>query len=382
MTGPAPTLTGRYLLVLDDSLVDDEEAAWDAVRAVTGGEPVAVFPGLGIAVVDRLPEDGAGPGVRVDDPRVLAVEPERRVRAISVDRAVEYIDTAELTWGLQATAVATSARTGRGTRVAVLDTGLDLGHPDFAGRAIQAKSFLTGVETVQDGLGHGTHCIGTAAGPLTPGEGRRRYGIAADTELFVGKVLTDAGTGTDATILAGISWGLESACTVVSLSLGANVREVSAVYEAVGRRALAAGTLIVAAAGNNADRSAGNPGFVGVPANSPSILAVGAVDQRLGIADFSAGSSGVDGGQVDLVGPGVAVYSAWPRPRLAATLSGTSMATPHVAGIAALVAEDTGATGSALWSQLTSSALGLGLPVSDVGAGLVQAPGASEEASL
>jgi subtilisin family serine protease len=371
-------LTGRYLLVLDDGLIDDEQAARDAVRAVAGVEPVAVFPGLGIAVVAGLREDGAGPGVRVDDPRVLAVEPERRVRAIGVQPVVEYADTAELTWGLQATAVAASARTGRGARVAVLDTGLDLGHPDFAGRAIQARSFLAGVETVQDGHGHGTHCVGTAAGPLTPAGGRRRYGIAADAEIFVGKVLSDAGTGTDSTILAGMNWAVESGCTVISLSLGAEVREVSAVYEAVGRRALAAGTLVVAAAGNSADRSAGDPGFVGVPANSPSILAVGAVDQRLGIADFSAGSSPVDGGQVDLVGPGVAVYSAWPRPWLAATLSGTSTATPHVAGIAALVAEATGATGSALWSELTTSALGLGLPASDVGAGLVQAPTASE----
>jgi subtilisin family serine protease len=379
MTGLDPVLTGRYLLLLDDSLLDDEEAARDAVRAVAGVEPVAVFPRLGIAVVERLPEDGAGPGVRVEDPRVVAVEPERRVRVIGVQPAVEYADTAELTWGLQATAVAMSARTGRGARVAVLDTGIDLGHPDFAGRAIQARSFLARVETVQDGHGHGTHCIGTAAGPVTPAECRRRYGIAADAEIFVGKVLSDAGTGTDSTILAGMNWAVESACTVISLSLGADVREVSAVYEAVGQRALAAGTLVVAAAGNNADRSAGDPGFVGVPANSPSILAVGAADQRLGLADFSAGSSPVDGGQIDLVGPGVAVYSAWPRPRLTATLSGTSMASPHVAGIAALLAEETSAAGAALWSELTRSALGLGLPASDVGAGLVQAPSAGEE---
>jgi subtilisin family serine protease len=158
------------------------------------------------------------------------------------------------------------------------------------------------------------------------------------------------------------------------MSLGADVDEVSTVYETVGRRALAAGTLVIAAAGNNADREAGDPGFVGIPANSPSIMAVGAVDQALDVAPFSARSSGRLGGQVDVAGPGVDVYSSWPMPERYNTISGTSMATPHVAGIAALWAQRTGARGEALWGALVRGAARLPLPSDDAGAGLVQAP--------
>lgn len=190
----------------------------------------------------------------------------------------------------------------------------------------------------------------------------------------MGKVLSNQGSGSDTSILAGMNWAIANGCRVISMSLGADVRTVSAAYEAVGRRALAAGTLIVAAAGNNARRSLGNTGFVGIPANSPSIMAVGAVDSRLRIAEFSARSNPVVGGQVDIAAPGVAVYSSWPMPQRYHTISGTSMATPHVAGIAALWSQSTGATGPTLWSALVRAATRLRLPSVDVGAGLAQAP--------
>jgi subtilisin family serine protease len=283
-------------------------------------------------------------------------------------------DTDTLTWGLQATGVAESPETGAGVTVAVLDTGLDLGHPDFAGRDIEARSFVEG-QTAQDVQGHGTHVIGTACGALAPATGRR-YGVAHEARILVGKVLGDDGTGTDADILAGISWAIASGARVISMSLGADVREVSTAYETTGRRALAAGALVVAAAGNNARRGAGDPGFVGVPANSPSIMAVGAVDSTLAIADFSAASTTVEGGQVDIAGPGVGIYSSWPLPGGTNTISGTSMATPYVAGIAALWSQRTGATGHELWTQLVQAAQRLPLPANDVGSGLVRAPGA------
>ena len=184
----------------------------------------------------------------------------------------------------------------------------------------------------------------------------------------------DAGRGTDTNIIAGIAWALTNGCRVISMSLGADIRTVSMAYETIGRRALARGALIVAAAGNNARRSIGNVGFVGVPANSPSIMAVAAVDSQMRIADFSARSSPVVGGQVDIAGPGVAVYSSWPMSRRYNTISGTSMATPHVSGIAALWSEATGATGAALRSGVIQAARRLQLPSVDVGAGLAQAP--------
>lgn len=288
--------------------------------------------------------------------------------------AASFGDTAAFTWGLQATKVAMSRFSGKGIRVAVLDTGLDLMHPDFVGRNITAKSFISGVDSVQDGHGHGTHCIGTACGSRQPGQGRR-YGVAYGSEIYVGKVLSDQGRGGDMSILAGIDWAVANKCQIISMSLGAPVCNTSIAYETAGQRALDAGTLIVAAAGNDSRRSIEEYGCVGRPANSRTMMAVAALDANLKVADFSnrdvTQSSGT---AVDIAAPGVAVYSAWPMPTRTRSINGTSMATPHVAGIAALWAEATGASGAALWQHLIANACSLSAPVIDVGRGLVQAP--------
>ena len=145
-------------------------------------------------------------------------------------------------------------------------------------------------------------------------------------------------------------------------------------FEQVGQRALAAGTLIIAAAGNNSRRPA-DVEPVNHPANCPSILAVAALDETLAVTFFSCGGVNPSGGQVDIAGPGLHVRSSWPRPTLYATESGTSMATPHVAGIAALHAEaNPGMRGASLGWLLLQSARRLNAPTADVGAGLVQAP--------
>ena len=285
------------------------------------------------------------------------------------------LNEAELTWGLQVTRVGSSRRTGRGIRVAVLDTGLDLQHPDFATRVIRSQSFVAG-QTVQDGHGHGTHCIGTSCGPAAP-QRLPRYGVATGAEIFAGKVLSNQGSGADRGILAGIQWALVNRCAVVSMSLGAPTQigaSPSRIFDEVGQRALRAGTLIVAAAGNDSNRpSVVSP--VSHPANCPSIMAVAAVDQQLRVARFSNAGLNPRGGQVDIAAPGVAVHSSWPRPVLYNRISGTSMATPHVAGIAAQLAEaNPTARGAALWTLLLQRARRLPLPARDVGSGLVQAP--------
>jgi subtilisin family serine protease len=283
-----------------------------------------------------------------------------------------FADTPQATWGIQAVQAISSGASGKGVRVAVLDTGFDTSHPDFAGRNVTTQSFVAG-EPPQDGHGHGTHCIGTSCGPRSPSTGPR-YGIAYEADIFAGKVLSNAGSGSDAQILAGINWAVTNRCPVLSMSLGADVMQAHPPYSAAGARALRKGSLIIAAAGNNADRRAGNVGFVGAPANSPEIMAVGALEQSLGMAFFSARSLPARGGQVDIAGPGFQVLSSWPLPTRYRTISGTSMATPHVAGVAALWAETTGRRGLELWATLCLESQRLLQPSVDVGSGLCIAP--------
>jgi subtilisin family serine protease len=428
-------MTGRYLILFDRGAAPQAAKVLSGVAGMRlassadyeggimsaedlGGADAMMFPALGVAVADAPPEQTHLLGA-ASDSGILAIEPERVVHAIGrgglgepdlpaglSDLPLEYlrgyrdavnalydklatgadVDQADadagaaltgetdLTWGLQATRAARSKYTGKGIRVAVLDTGLDVGHPDFVGRAVTTASFITG-ESVQDGHGHGTHCIGTACGPGRP-QSLPRYGVACEADIFAGKVLSNRGSGGDTGILAGIQWAIDNQCTVVSMSLGAAVQvgqSFSQVFEHVGRRALMQGTLIIAAAGNESQRPQ-RISPVSHPANCPLIMAVGAIDRKLKVARFSCGGLNPQGGQVDIAGPGVDIRSSWPRPSLYNTISGTSMATPHVAGIAALFAEaDESFRARVLMSMLTQYARRLSAPARDVGAGLAQA---------
>ncbi len=415
--------TGRYIVTFRESAIkegvammnksigsmrlaatsDFTKSGWDA-EAMESADG-ACFETLGMAVV-KAESDALASLQAVstaEDSPILAIEPEMMMYAISelellayakgyrdgvdglyqnlrggglgspgeAETAAAYNDTPQATWGLQATRAINSQRDGRGMRVAVLDTGMDLKHPDFAGRRIVSRSFIAG-QTVQDGHGHGTHCIGTACGSKS--NTGRRYGVAPACDIYAGKVLSNAGSGGDAGILAGIEWAIANKCQVISMSLGAVVCATTVAYEQVGQRALANGSLVVVAAGNSANRAAGQYSCVNRPANSVSMMAVAALDSNLTIANFSARSSNIAGGAVDIAGPGVNVYSSWPMATRYRSISGTSMATPHVAGVTALFAQATGLRGAQLWQMLVSRARRLPIPSLDVGTGLVQAP--------
>ncbi len=346
------------------------------------GADAVFFDRLGVALVNVDPRDAARTArirAAADEnaARILAVEPERHVHAYGPPRkAAPPKAESKATWGLQATGAALSKFSGKGVKVAVLDTGFDLKHPDFPGRSVTAVSFVKGYKA-QDGHGHGTHCIGTACGPQSPYH-PPRYGVAHGAAILSGKVLDDNGGGADGGILAGLNWALTQGARVVSMSLGAEVTvddPFSEVYEAIGQRALAAGTLIVAAAGNESDRRTGRFAPVGHPANCPSVLAVGALDSKMQLGYFSNRGLNPKGGQVDIAAPGVDVLSAFPMPERSARLSGTSMATPHVAGLAALWAEaHPKATATEIWTLLTQHARRLPLLATDIGAGLAMAP--------
>jgi hypothetical protein len=359
-----------------------------------GDADAVVFPEIGVALVSgeaAAARSMSTAAVMAEDGPVQSVDPEYFMFAtqinpgdylrgvLSVAEAI-YKDlgaqqagpvgdvVAEVlgaTWGLTACRVPPSTFDGNGMRVAVLDTGFDLGHPEFAGRAFVTGSFVG--QPVQDLHGHGTHTAGTATGPKAPAGTVPRYGVASRSQIFIGKVLTNSGSGTQAQVLAGMNWAIANRCQVISMSLGAQI-PVQPSYTAAGAAALANGCLIVAAAGNASNR----PGVInpaGAPANSPTVMSVAALDNALRVASFS------NGGKIDIAAPGVSIYSAWPRPTVHNTISGTSMATPHVAGCAALWAQSSSALrGAALRSKLLATARRLPFPATDVGAGLVQAP--------
>lgn len=421
--GQGSEYTGRYVVLLDPS---DQESGINALRAsadiasverVRGAEAGNVaellerpdvsvlFEDLAAAVVEVRPEQRHALVTTAEaEPSIIAAEPERMVYALPITapqqapteffpafRSDEDVvarhtrteiaaaqgpasDEQSFTWGLQAIRANLTNLTGRGVKIAVLDTGVDTDHPDFAGRIEATESFVPG-ETVEDGHGHGTHCIGTAAGPANPRQGPR-YGVAPEAQILAGKVLSNAGSGSDGQILAGMAWAVSRGARVISMSLGARVRPgelFPQTYEILAQRALERGTVIVAAAGNDSRRPQDiQP--VGRPANCPSILAVAALDKAIAPSFFSNAGINGQGGEINIAAPGRDVHSAAPGGGYQ-QMSGTSMATPHVAGAVALLAQATpNASAAELMAGLKSGAFPLTQPLRDVGAGLLQAP--------
>ena len=401
--------TGRFLVTFKDNALDAGLQSFKAQSlrvadardfhkqalstAAVGDADAVVFPEIGVALLGAEAAMARGMSAMSEldtDSAIEVIEPEyfvfssganddylrgflRATETIARDLRPgggsgggagehdEGIDAQVLgaTWGLVRCKVPPSTRSGAGMRVAVLDTGLDLGHPDFAGRVIVSQSFVG--QPVQDLHGHGTHTIGTSCGPKAPAGTTPRYGIAYGAQIYVGKVLSNSGSGSSASVLAGMNWAIANKCMVISMSLGSQ-SPVQAAYTAAGTQALAKGCLIVAAAGNAGAAT-------GAPANSPTIMSVASLDPNLAPSSFS------NFGKVEIAAPGRDVFSTAPRPTRYATMSGTSMATPHVAGCAALWAQTSAnLRGQALWNMLLARAQPLPFPPARVGRGLVQAP--------
>jgi subtilisin family serine protease len=421
----ADNLTGRQLLVLRE---DHLPEAIDFLRAEgfkvfvseatdphvpredeVGDATAIVLSALGVAVVEATPDQvkRLQDAVAHDGP-VLIVEPEKvrnlvpvsadgRARFAELERETNTADSSGTdvdftfdesvaTWGLQVTKAVDSKFSGAGVRVAILDTGIDLTvqdngeiqyHPDFMGRKIESSSFMPGLTVAKDGNGHGTHCVGIACGsrqpPMPP-----RYGVACDAQIFVGKIADDVGFAADVWTIAGLEWAVRNKCQVVSMSLGGKAKKqgdpFNQAYEEIAKRALRMGTLIIAAAGNDSGRPGKVSAVVG-PADCPSIIAVGAIDQSLKqLWPHSNGALNPGGGEINFAAPGVKIFSSFVLPQRDFK-SGTSMATPFVAGIAALYAEaNAGVVGADLQNLLSKGAAALPLPASDVGLGLIQAP--------
>ncbi len=389
------------------SLTSSEELSsinksYDIIDANNG----VVYKNLGVAVMDELDVDQLKAAVNNDRSPILYYEEERDFFAVNemdlindlklkaaelssmiaelenfmVNKPLPQKPLTEMEWGLKAIGIDRAQFTGKGIDLCVLDTGFDLAHPDFSARNIEGKSFVPDEIWDKDPYGHGTHCAGTAAGNVRSDTGKR-YGIAKDCNLKIGKVLSNKGKGTTSGIIDAIDWALEHKFRIISMSLASPVKvneKPSVIFETVGRKALENNCLLIAAAGNDSKRPA-VPAPVAAPANCSSIMAVAAIDSQMRVANFSNGGiNAANGGNVNVCAPGVDILSA--RPVKAAgnspytMMNGTSMATPHVAGLTALYMEKFPELSAAkIWELVESSARTIqNLKYRDIGSGLIQ----------
>ncbi|WP_217167928.1 S8 family serine peptidase [Streptomyces sp. AC512_CC834] len=269
---------------------------------------------------------------------------------------------------------------GEGVKVAVLDTGADQSHPDLAGRVVAAKDF-SGSSGTGDAFGHGTHVASIVGGSGAASDGRRQ-GVAPAAQLLVGKVLGDDGFGSESQVIAGMEWATDQGADVVNMSLGSSTATdgTDPMSQALNDLSRSTGTLFVVAAGNEGEQG---PRTVGSPGAADAALTVGAVDRDDSLAPFSSRGPrlGDDAVKPDVTAPGVGIVAA----RAAGTAmgdpvdehytaaSGTSMATPHVAGAAALLAQrHPDWTGAQLKDALISTAATVdGQKVTEQGGGRI-----------
>jgi len=261
---------------------------------------------------------------------------------------------------------------GTGTSVAVLDTGIDAEHPDLADRITVTKDFTGSPNGVDDMHGHGTHVASTIAGTGV-GDGLHK-GVAPGADVIVGKVLDDSGYGQDSWIIDAMEWAVDQDADVVNMSLGGQFPDDGSDPMALAVDELSAsGTLFVIAAGND-----GCSGCISAPGSASSALTVGAVDKADEIAYFSNQGPlhGTYALKPDISAPGVDISAARSQyaggSGLYQSMSGTSMATPHMVGAAAILKQrHPDWTGTQLKDALMSTSEQLAYTPYQIGTGRV-----------
>lgn len=290
------------------------------------------------------------------NPNVAYIEPDAQAHATveTTPWGITKVNAPQV-WGLN--------YFGAGVKVAVLDTGIDYNHPDLSPVYSGGYDFVNNDSYPMDDHGHGTHVSGTIAAVANS---FGVVGAAPGVSLYGVKVLDSGGSGFYSDIIAGIQWSIDNQIKVVNMSLGGNYGSTS--LEVICNSAYNAGVLVVAAAGNDG-RANGSGDTVDYPGRYSSVLAVAATDSSDKRASFSS-----TGPALDLSAPGVNVLSDIPG-SATGIKSGTSMATPHVSGCAALVFSSGNYTNQQVWDRLTTTAKDLGATGFDTlyGYGLVDA---------
>lgn len=284
--------------------------------------------------------------------------------AVSAANLVAAATRGEIPWGVTRVKApaAWDYTEGAGVRVAIIDTGINAKHRDLAGKVDGGYSAVSDCDKEEcwtDDNGHGTHVAGTIGAKR---DGRGVVGVAPRARLYAVKVLDADGSGSLSDVVEGIVWAANNEMQVANMSLGSSMPS-DAMHRAI-RYAKARGVVVVAAAGNSG-------GSVGYPASYPETIAVSASDWNDKIAGFSS-----RGEAVDFIAPGVAVVSTAYNGDYA-NFSGTSMAAPHVAGLAALAVAQgyRGLDGpDGVFGQLQKAARPIsGLSATDQGAGMIDA---------
>ncbi|MGW6014372.1 S8 family serine peptidase [Streptomyces sp. NPDC055210] len=337
-----PSVDGRALTLSDDG------TWWKGVRGKSGSASAARAAGS-LAGVQKVWLNG--------------------LAEVTLDVSVPQIG-ADVAWS--------RGYRGAGVDVAVLDTGIDATHPDLAGRIVEQVDFTGNAQGAKDGHGHGTHVASTVLGDGAASGGRYK-GVAPQARLRVGKVCTDAGSCPDDAVIAGMEWAARSGAKVVNMSLGGSATDgTDPLSASLDRLSRETGTLFVVAAGNE------GPGArtVGAPGAADEALTVAAVDKKDKMASFSSRGPRVGdyAPKPDLAAPGVGIVAARAAGTAMGTVvdarytaaNGTSMATPHVTGAAAVVAQQhPDLTGGQIKALLMSSAKDLGHAASAQGVGRV-----------